>query len=168
MIGNPEQNLPRPLVVGRRHVRSFLIAVTMLVAFVAPVAGAEVPAQYRGQWCYAANPKQLFYRCRESNAESAPYIARNRLHLGEPDSEDDRCHVKSVVPTAEGHRLFVICDGYSASRLHKFVYLRLDPRTGRLKITEQIVRRVRLPPPPDVVPPWTSDSWKEEPEIPKE
>jgi hypothetical protein len=35
MIGNPEENLPRPLLLGRRHVRSFLIAVTMLVAFVA-------------------------------------------------------------------------------------------------------------------------------------
>ena len=36
--------------IGVDMSRSFLIAVTMLAALVAPAAGAEVPPQYRGLW----------------------------------------------------------------------------------------------------------------------
>jgi hypothetical protein len=74
----------------------------------ANAAGAEVPAQYRGQWCFTANAKQL-YRCREANSEGAPYIARYHLYLGEPDSVDADCRVISVRPTAKGHRVGVDC-----------------------------------------------------------
>jgi hypothetical protein len=46
--------------------RSFLIAVTMLAALVAPAAGAEVPAQYRGLWC---DGSKGYYRCQEATSE---------------------------------------------------------------------------------------------------
>jgi hypothetical protein len=80
--------------------RSFLIAVTMLAALVAPAAGAEVPAQYRGLWC---DGSKGYYRCREATSEAYLDIRRDRINL----SEEGDCRITAVTSSAKGHRLRV-------------------------------------------------------------
>jgi hypothetical protein len=104
--------------------RSLLIAVTMLAALVVPVAGAEVPAQYRGLWCEARDG--TYYRCREATSEASRYISRNRINI----TEEPDCRIIAVTAIAKGHRLRVRC-GDSESPEH--VNLRLDGR-GRLHL----------------------------------
>ena len=108
--------------------RSFLIAVTMLAAFVVPVAGAEVPAQYRGLWCEARDG--TYYRCQVGNSDSSPDIHRNYLIL----TEEGRCSVVTVTPKAGDHRLRLRCDA-DARTYHQseVVNLRIDAR-GRLHL----------------------------------
>ena len=109
--------------------RSFLIAVTMLAALVVPVAGAEVPAQYRGLWCEARDG--TYYRCREATSEGYRHIRRDRIKL----SEEGDCPVTAVTPTTKGHRLRVNCHPDVLPDPPEHVNLRLDAR-GRLHLDD--------------------------------
>ena len=93
----------------------FLAGVAALAMLIASEAmSAEVPKQYLGQWCYIdIQSARAFRRCRDSNGEGAPAIARETLYLGEPDSEDEACRVLSVRPIAKGHRVNVTRCGRS-------------------------------------------------------
>jgi hypothetical protein len=116
----------RSIVFGVDMSRSFLIAVTMLAALVAPAAGAEVPAQYRGLWC---DGSKGYYRCREATSEGYLHIRRDRINL----SEEGDCRITAVTPIAKGHRLRVYCPPDVLPDPPEHVNLRLDAR-GRLHL----------------------------------
>jgi hypothetical protein len=63
--------------------RSFTaLAVLSLVLAIGPssAAGVNVPAQYRGLWCFNKKATQLSC-CREANDESYQYIGRNSMKM---------------------------------------------------------------------------------------
>jgi hypothetical protein len=86
-----------------------IAALSVLGASAVSAQSVEVPAKYRGLWCFP-NIKNIkdntpLYRCREANDESCQYIGRNRMKI---DEEND-CPIIAIKPTAKGHRLIVGC-----------------------------------------------------------
>jgi hypothetical protein len=67
---------------------------------------AEIPKQYRGQWCYVDihDDDKGYYRCKEANGEGAPYFGRNRATVGEADSKSDNIQIEKITRTKKGHR----------------------------------------------------------------
>jgi hypothetical protein len=111
--------------------RSFTaLAVLSLVLAIGPssAAGVNVPAQYRGLWCFNKKATQLS-RCREANDESYQYIGRNSMKM----SEEGECPITSVTPTANGHRVRVRCPSGIDPNPPEHIDLWLDAR-GHLHI----------------------------------
>jgi hypothetical protein len=100
-----------------------IAALSALTASVAHAVSAEVPAQYRGIWCYSKNANYL-YRCREALGEGDPYIDRNSIQIDEEGS----CPIAIVEPTAKGHRLTLDCHPNRVPEPPKYIDLRLDAR----------------------------------------
>jgi hypothetical protein len=115
-----------------------IIGTALLVGLVAPAVSAEVPAQYRGQWCYpdrAAPPVGMrYYRCREATGEASPWIGRKHLYYF---TEEGSCRVSTVTPTAKGHRLRLHCDEEALRRgQSEVINMRIDTR-GHLHVQER-------------------------------
>jgi hypothetical protein len=111
-----------------------LAGVTALsVLSASPAMSAEVPAQYRGLWCFPdiKNIKNStpLYRCRKANDESYQYVGRDSIKV---DEEGD-CPIAAVRPTAKGHRLTLGCPPDRVSESPKYIDLWLD-RRGRLHL----------------------------------
>jgi hypothetical protein len=57
----------------------------MLTTSVVSAQSVEVPAKYRGLWCFP-NPIKgdtPLYRCRKANDESYQYVGRNSMKIDE-------------------------------------------------------------------------------------
>jgi hypothetical protein len=119
----------RPLQPNREEppTKKIIIAAALTLAvLVAPATGAEVPAQYRGLWC--EGKQNGHYRCKVQTSEAGRYIKRHDFNI----TEEGDCRVRTVTPTAKGHRLRMRCTGMSEApeEMHD-VHLWLDAR-GRL------------------------------------
>jgi hypothetical protein len=70
---------------------------------------AEVPAQYRGLWCWSMRGTGPGHRCRDKEInDSSRAIGRDYIDLIEANEND--CTVVAVKRRAKGHRLYVACN----------------------------------------------------------
>jgi hypothetical protein len=116
---------------------------------------AEVPAQYRGLWCFRdiKNVKDStpLYRCRKANDESYQYVGRDSIKV----DEEGGCPIAAVRPTAKGHRLTLDCPPDRVPKVSaKYIDLWLD-RRGRLHSEWQPDTLPKLPEGIDIA--WRCD-----------
>jgi hypothetical protein len=83
-------------------IRTFLV-LALLALLVLPTAAAEVPKQYRGEWC-SGKWETIYRRCREGGPDWRFTIGRTSM-----DEEGGGCETLAFRREYGGHRVWLSC-----------------------------------------------------------